>query len=109
MCALTPIMKTTRNTCIHSERRSGSSSAGDHLRIAAALVERHIQQTLDFLIGRERAPLGVEEAGSWVGEAREGDDAAIVAADAELALALERGACHRLGYVAGSGSGRKHA
>jgi hypothetical protein len=40
-------------------------------------------------------------------EAREGDDAAV--ADAGLALSLERGACHRLGYVAGNGCRRKHA
>jgi hypothetical protein len=35
--ALAPIMKTTRHTCIHRERRSGSSLAtGDQLRISAA-------------------------------------------------------------------------
>ena len=35
--------------------------------------------------------------------AREGDDAAVFGADAELALSLERRACHRLEYVAGAG------
>jgi hypothetical protein len=33
---LAPIMKTTRHTCIRSERRSGSSSAIGHVRIPAA-------------------------------------------------------------------------
>jgi len=42
-------------------------------------------------------------AGRQVGDARharEGDDAAIVETDALLARSLERGASHRLGYVA---------
>jgi hypothetical protein len=45
----------------------------------------------------------MREAGSWMAEAREGDDAAVLVADAELALSLERRTCHRLGYVAGAG------
>jgi hypothetical protein len=57
-------------------------------------VERRIQLTLDLLIARACAPLGVGEAGSWVCEARKGDYAAVVEADAGLALALERGARH---------------
>jgi hypothetical protein len=35
-------------------------------------------------------------------ETREGDHAAVVEMDAELALSFHRGACHRRGYVAGS-------
>jgi len=49
--------------------------------------------------GRCRKP------GREIGDARhvgEGDDAAVVVADAELALSLEGRACHRLGYVAGA-------
>jgi len=45
------------------------------------------------------------EAGSRVAEAREGDDAAVLVADAELSLSLERGACHGGRYVAGA---RRH-
>ena len=56
-----------------------------------------------------RGPLGMGETGSRVAEVWEGDDAAVVGADAGLALSLKRRACHRLGYVAGSGCERKHA
>jgi hypothetical protein len=44
------------------------------------------------------------EAAPWVAKAREGDHAAVVETDAELALSLHRGACHRLGYVAAPGA-----
>jgi len=53
---------------------------------------------LDLLRRREMPPAGRELGNSrhvW-----EGDDSAVLGTDAELALSLKRGACHRLGYVA---------
>ena len=41
--------------------------------------------------------------------AREGDYGAVFETDALLALSLERGACHRLGYVAGAKERGKRA
>ena len=55
---------------------------------------------LDLLRRREMPP-----AGRKVGDARhvgEGNKAAVVETDAELARALERRSCHRLRYVAGA-------
>jgi hypothetical protein len=46
----------------------------------------------------DKGPMPCQIGDAW--HAREGDNAAIVGADAGLALSLERGACHRLGYVA---------
>ena len=39
----------------------------------------------------------------------ERDNAAVLSAYAELALSLERGACHRFGYVAGVWRWGKHS
>ena len=53
---------------------------------------------LDLLRRRVMPPVGRE-----IGDARhlgKGNDAAVSETDALLALSLERGACHRLGYVA---------
>jgi hypothetical protein len=102
-----PIMNTMRHTCIRSERRSGSSSASGPRQDLGRAVERHAEEVFDLLRRRPVAPAGREIGGTrHVGE---GDNAAVRPADAELALSLERGACHRLAYVAGSRCGRKHS
>jgi hypothetical protein len=64
------------------------------------VVERHPQQVLDLLRRRPMPPPAWE-----IGDARhtwENDDVVVLVADAELALSLERGACHRLGYMVGA-------
>ena len=53
------------------------------------------------------APTGREIGDA--GHTRKGDDAAVVGADDELALSLDRRACHRPGYVAGARPSDKHA
>jgi hypothetical protein len=47
---------------------------------------------LDLLCGREMPPPVREIRDAW--HARERDDSAVLLVDAELALSLERGACH---------------
>jgi hypothetical protein len=54
----------------------------------------------------------MREPGSRVAKARESDDAAVLGADAEPALSLERRSCHRLGYIwraLGAGSKMKNS
>jgi hypothetical protein len=55
-------------------------------------VERHAKEVLDLLRRRPMLP-PAREIGD-AGHAREGDNAAVIGADAELALSLKRGACH---------------
>ena len=56
-------------------------------------VERHVQQVFDFLSGPELLPAAREFRDARL--AGEGNDAAVLGADAELALSLDRGARHR--------------
>src|SRR5262245_25877047 len=62
---------------------------------------------LDLFCRRPVPPAGWKLGGSR--HAWERDNAAVLSAYAELALSLERGACHRFGYVAGVWRWGKHS
>jgi hypothetical protein len=87
--ALIPIGRITRSTCIRIERLIGSSSSSGHDKISR---QRSRPIMLDLRCCREMPPPARK-----IRDARhvwEGDNAAVVVADAELALSLQRSAVH---------------
>jgi len=71
------------------------------------VVERHAEQVFELLCRRPSAPVARAVPAADRTQLRETDEVAILVADAELALSLERGACH--GAVCGGHQGSRQA
>ena len=71
------------------------------------VVERHAEQVLELLCRRPGAPGARAVPAADRTQLGETDEVAILVADAELALSLERGACH--GAVCGGHQGSRQA
>jgi hypothetical protein len=83
----------------HREAERSSSAMGRHDMISAMSSSVIPSKCSTFSAGDQRPPAGPDIGGAR--PARQGDDAAVLRAEDALALSLKRGACHRLGYVAG--------
>jgi hypothetical protein len=87
---LTPITKTTGVTCIRTDGRNEVKFANRPSHDLVEAVERHAEQKFELLCRRPRARAVPVADRTQVGET---DELAILVANAELALLLERETC----------------